>query len=536
MQIHAGDHCCVTTSAEFNNTFVLCDLESADNNTMVSPDFILSHRTCCVPGLSYNISDELLNELTTLNILSESCHGHELHVNPQTYNKLTKAGRKRSRWRKRGNRGGQKRKIETIVTADRPTSDNNNSVNPSNLTHIQLTGKKHLDINLWNARSICNKTLTMHDYILESDVDILVITESWLAEEDPVVIGECTPSGYSLLNFPRIIDKHGGIAIICKSNLNLSISQISADADKYTNFEHACVTDMSKSFHLVAIYRPPPSKENTFCTGTFLDEFDCFLNDISVLPGKPLIMGDLNLHADNPEKSEVARYMSLLFQHDLHQYVDRPTHKKGHILDHVVCRAEDNLLVSCNVSPNRYGSDHHMIECTIGKLKPAPERRSITTRNFKNLDLEVFKSDLSRELDDLVSQDDPDIQAMEYNSRVRKVLDEHCPEQTRVQRCIRTPKWFTEDVRSARRERRKRERKWRKTLNDCDRDKYLEQSKVVNELIVQSKADHFKNVLVDADAKTMYRNLNGLLNRSSNTLPTRASNESLSNKFADFFQ
>jgi hypothetical protein len=176
-----------------------------------------------------------------------------------------------------------------------------------------------------------------------------------------------------------------------------------------------------------------------------------------------------------------------------------------------------------------------MVECTVNKSKMPPERKVITSRNFKDLNLEVFKSDLSHELRDLVSEGDPNVQAIEYNTRVRRVFDKHCPVQTRFQRAIRCPKWFDDNVRSARRERRKRERRWRKTLNDSDRVKYQEQNKIVNELIVKSKSDHFKSALVDADAKNMYRTLNSLLNSSNRTLPSRISNETLSNNFATYF-
>ena len=137
----------------------------------------------------------------------------------------------------------------------------------------------------------------------------------------------------------------------------------------YTTFEYVCVTDISKSYRLIAIYRPPPSAVNGFTTATFLEEFDNFLCDISDLPGKPLIVGDINLHADDPSKTEVSQYLALLSQHDFSQVVDRPTHKGGHTLDHAfICRQDDNLLVNCEVSPNRCGSDHHMIECKITKL------------------------------------------------------------------------------------------------------------------------------------------------------------------------
>ena len=55
---------------------------------------------------------------------------------------------------------------------------------------VEVVGKKCLDVHCWNAQSVSNKTLTIYDYILDKDVYVLIITESWLAEEDPVILGE----------------------------------------------------------------------------------------------------------------------------------------------------------------------------------------------------------------------------------------------------------------------------------------------------------------------------------------------------------
>jgi hypothetical protein len=382
---------------------------------------------------------------------------------------------------------------------------------------------------------MCNKTVKIYDFILDSDVDILVITESWLGEDDPVVIGESTPSGYALFNCPRIGDKHGGLVFISKSNLKLSIQQVARNSNMYTTFEYACVSDISKSFRLIAIYRPPPSTENGFTTATFLEEFDNFLCDISELPGKPLIVGDFNLHVDVPSKPEVSHYLASLSQHDFCQVVDRPTHKGGHILDHIICHPDDDLLTDCKVSPNRYGSDHHMIECRINKLKPIPERKTINMRNFKDLDMEVFKDALSHELCDLALLSDPEEQSVQYNIRLRGILDEYCPEQIRSRKVIRDPVWFDDKVRDARRKRRRYERKWRKSLSESDHERYIVQNKIVNDLIVMSKTEYYKNTLAEADSKTMYRTVNSLLNKSNAVLPSTSSNESLSNNFANFF-
>ena len=170
----------------------------------------------------------------------------------------------------------------------------------------------------------------------------MVITETWRGEEDPVVIGEYTPSGYNFLNFNRPGDKHGGIAILSKSSLKLSVSPIETDA---STFEHACVTDPSKNLRLVAIYRPHPTQTNGFTLKKFLDEFNNFLGVISSLPGKPLLLGDLNIHVNKPHKCDVARYLASLAEHDMHQFVTKPTHKHGNTLDHIICRPADDPVV-----------------------------------------------------------------------------------------------------------------------------------------------------------------------------------------------
>ena len=78
----------------------------------------------------------------------------------------------------------------------------------------------------WNARSVRNKSLQICDYVLNKDVDLMLFTETWLAEDDNVVIGELTPPGYSFINVPRREATGGGIGALYKSNLNLSLVKL----------------------------------------------------------------------------------------------------------------------------------------------------------------------------------------------------------------------------------------------------------------------------------------------------------------------
>ena len=55
-----------------------------------------------------------------------------------------------------------------------------------------------------NARSVRNKATDVGEYILDNDVDILALTETWLKDDDNVIQGNCTPAGYT---FQFLLDR-----------------------------------------------------------------------------------------------------------------------------------------------------------------------------------------------------------------------------------------------------------------------------------------------------------------------------------------
>ena len=154
----------------------------------------------------------------------------------------------------------------------------------------------------------------------------------------------------------------------------------------------------------------------------------------SDFPDESIIMGDMNVQVNKPSKPDVSRYLASVNEHNFKQYVNGPTHKFGNSLDHVICHPDDDLLVSCVVCLGRYGSDHHIIECQVNRSKPPPERRSFTTRCYKDLDIDIFKSDLVGAIQPILCTDDPNSQAELHNKSIQKVLDKHCPEKTRSQK------------------------------------------------------------------------------------------------------
>ena len=218
----------VITHRYFNRRIVTSDSRSAD---MLSTDSILLNRTCCVPGSRCDISPDLLNKLKSFNILSDCCHGHELHSHPA--NKPTKVGRSRVRWRKRGKRAGKQR-IRTIITPNlsRRTTKVNNS-DATNLVRVPLNPRSKRNapktkLATWNARSIKNKSASLCQYIISNHLDILAITETWLTGTDkdnvPIADIQRTLPNYELYHIHRQHCRGGGVGVIVRNGLKVSFN------------------------------------------------------------------------------------------------------------------------------------------------------------------------------------------------------------------------------------------------------------------------------------------------------------------------
>ena len=76
-----------------------------------------------------------------------------------------------------------------------------------------------------NTQSARNKVDRIHDVMIEYDVDILTLTETWhtSAEKDDFFVKSLAVSGYKLYSVTRKGNKgYGGVAILYKSNLKVN--------------------------------------------------------------------------------------------------------------------------------------------------------------------------------------------------------------------------------------------------------------------------------------------------------------------------
>ena len=105
-----------------------------------------------------------------------------------------------------------------------------------------------------------------------------------------------------------------------------------------------------------------------------------------------------------------------------------------------------------------YISDHCSVTLNIEAEKDDVYRKTITSRNSKNMNIDQFQNELkfNTEVNDLESL------VSDFNNVVRNTLDLVAPVKTRTFTTRKSKDWFTEDLRTRRARVRRKERLFRR--------------------------------------------------------------------------
>ena len=410
-------------------------------------------------------------------------------------------------------------------------SSNRNSVNHSNLTVIKTQNDTNTSrFVLLNARSIGNKVHLLQDYIAENNFDLCAITETWLKEKDKIIAKDVCPPGYKIYNVDRENKKGGGVALIYKSCFKLKPVQ----CDSFNSFEYLSCTLASEcgKFDLCIIYRPPSSDITTFT-----EDLSSLLDKFLLRHQRLLIAGDFNVHVNETSSNETQLLHSVLNGYSLVQNVNFKTHMKGNTLDLIITRDSENLLTS-EPFPDTYISDHVSIVCNLAVKLDMPKSEVISSRNFKNVDIDAINQDIlnsdlmknpSNELDSLVSQ---------YNNTLTEICNSHAPTKTKKVKARHSQPWLNTNVTYEKRCQRKLERKWRKSNLEIDLQNFKTQRYITNKAIFEAKIEYFSNQISEkeGDKRALFHLIKSLAHtKKDNVLPESRCNQDLANKFNSFF-
>ena len=198
-----------------------------------------------------------------------------------------------------------------------------------------------------NPCSVRNKTADISNYVLTNDIDVVLMTETWLTSGDAVKHAELTSGGFNLKDNPRPSGRTGGgVGVLFKTGIQCKVlSSGELNFFEYGNYELLC---QKTKVDVHVIYRPPYSEKHRVTTATFFEEFQTYLSHAVQTPHSLLIAGDFNIHMDINTDADAIRMCDVLSMYDLTQHVTVPTHISGHILDLIITRYNRNF---CLVTP-----------------------------------------------------------------------------------------------------------------------------------------------------------------------------------------
>lgn len=123
------------------------------------------------------------------------------------------------------------------------------------------------------------------------------------------------------------------------------------------------------------------------------------------------------------------------------------------------------------------------------------------------------------------------------NSVLAAILDKHAPVRRRAMTIRPTAPWYTEEIKSEKKIRRRLERRWCVTQSASDRQKFIRQCHAVNNMLLSSRLDYYSTLIAENrhDLRKLFSTFSKLHQSSETRFPQHDSVTSLVQDFITFF-
>ena len=240
----------------------------------------------------------------------------------------------------------------------------------------------------------------------------------------------------------------------------------------------------------------------------FTEQLPDLLDYVNSLPGLVCLVGDMNIHIENPLQSLTKQTMTTLSLHNLVQAINKPTHRCDHIIDWAIGRPDDDIHKKSTVTDS-LESDHYCTKSYFNVSVSKPSTLYRTVRKIANIDRPSFIAELSS-----VSEFSSVENASQSCDFLRTVEDKHAPPSLWKVITHNHSPWF-ESIRDelfiAKRERRQAERKWRNTKLAIFMDLYGQAKHKVSILAHTAKCKFYtERIALASSSKELHQIVNTL--------------------------
>ena len=249
--------------------------------------------------------------------------------------------------------------------------------------------KKDLHCALINCRSVVNKTQDIQLELVLNNLDLCILTETWIREDDTTTPGRLSPSGYKALSISRHGRTGGSIAIVYKNDLNINITK----GQPLETMESTCfsINTGFRVVNLIAIYRPPDSNALEFC-----NELANLLESKINSSGELILLGDFNITVNKPSEAVPSIFLDMLNSFNLINRVDKPTHRLSNTLDLMPTLHDANSNVIPRIKIVRLFSDHNIVLFDISTPCTVTKSTVRLYRKLKNINPVAFMEDVEK--------------------------------------------------------------------------------------------------------------------------------------------
>ena len=152
---------------------------------------------------------------------------------------------------------------------------------------------------------------------------------------------------------------------------------------------HLFVKVKSLVLNLYTVYRIPNTNILTFCNGMA----NVLENNIIGDKGETFLLGDFNIHIDDPVDPDTITFNDFLDSLDLTNLVNFGTHTSNHTLDLVI--QSKSSKVNSKTVQGHFLLDHTFIHHTLKVEWDPPPTHTLNYCKIKNINKMDFKSDLA---------------------------------------------------------------------------------------------------------------------------------------------
>ena len=269
------------------------------------------------------------------------------------------------------------------------------------------------------------KRCEISTFVGDNGVYLFFVTKTWLSVQgDEAKTVELAPSGFDVRSFPRQSrSRGGGIATEHKSTLGSNITFKTNFDFTHTSIEvvQASITQQHNTLHFFCPYRPPPNRRNNLTDCMFTEQLPDLRDYVNSRPGFVCVVGDMNIHFDNPLQSQTKQILTTFSLYNLVQVIINPTHRCVTSLNGLLFDLTMTSIKKSTVTDS-LESDHYCTKYYFNVSVSKPSTSYRTVGNIVNIDRPSFIAELSS-----VSEFSSVENANQFCDILHTVLDMHAP-------------------------------------------------------------------------------------------------------------